>query len=316
MDRLAILRSVYHDEAPIHETGCQLLQTGRLCRAGEEAPHFGTVVGYFGGSRNGMPASVLLPGPLESTGIDIPHGQSSAWLGAAWAPFSLDEEAAGPEFDASRALDRVRARSSARPSSVLNENPFDLEAEVQKLRDEYGRSSLGQSCLLARRLVEAGVRVVTVNMSQTVFNKITWDCHGGSPFSTLDDYARILLPDFDRAFAALIDDLEQRGRLDSTLVVAAGEFGRTPRINSAGGRDHWPGVWSVAMAGGGIRAGQVVGASDAEAAYPALRPVSPQDILASIYYFMGIAPSQSLARPGGAPWALVERGEAIGELFG
>ncbi len=185
-----------------------------------------------------------------------------------------------------------------------------------KLRDEYGRTSLGQSCLLARRLVEAGVRVVTINTFQTVFNQITWDCHGGSPFSTLDDYARVLLPEFDRAFAALIDDLDRCGRLDSTLVVAAGEFGRTPHINSAGGRDHWPGVWSIAMAGGGIRAGHVVGASDPKAAYPAERPVSPQDILASIYHFMGIDPSQSLPGPDGAPTALVERGEAIAELFG
>ncbi len=296
MDRLAIIRSVCHDEAPIHETGCQLLQTGRLCRAGEEAPHFGSVVGYCGGARNGMPASVLLPGPIESTGIDIPHGQSSSWLGAAWAPFSLDEATADTDAGSSRL--------------------FDLAAVAPKLRDEYGRTSLGQSCLLASRLVESGVRIVTVNAFQTVFNQITWDCHGGAPFSTLDDYARVLLPDFDRAFAALIDDLDRCGRLESTLVVAAGEFGRTPRINSAGGRDHWPCVWSIAMAGGGIRAGQVVGASDPQAAYPALRPVSPQDILASIYHFVGIDPSQSLVGPDGERVALVDGGEAIGELFG
>src|SRR5262249_3162639 len=144
-----------------------------------------------------------------------------------------------------------RASSGAASLSAHGDNPFDLAAEPQALRDEYGRNSFGQSCLLARRLVEAGVRVVTVNMFQTVFNQITWDCHGGAPFSTLDDYARVLLPDLDGAFAALIDDLDRRGRLESTLVVAAGEFGRTPRINSSAGRDHWPGVWSIAMAGGG-----------------------------------------------------------------
>jgi uncharacterized protein (DUF1501 family) len=200
--------------------------------------------------------------------------------------------------------------------SALRDNPFDLAAEPQDLRDEYGRTSFGQSCLLARRLVEAGVRVVTVNMFQTVFNQITWDCHGAAPFSDLDDYARVLLPDLDASFAALIDDLDRRGRLESTLVVAAGEFGRTPRINSSGGRDHWPGVWSIAMAGGGIRAGQVVGASDVGAAYPADRPVTPQDILASIYYSLKIDASQYLASPGGEPFAKVENGRPIRELLG
>jgi hypothetical protein len=286
MNHLALVRSVYHEESPIHETGCQLLQTGRLCRAGERAPHFGSVVATIAGARNGLPASVLLPGPIESTGIDIPHGQSPGWLGDATEPVALGANGVG------------------------------LTEEPEKLRDEYGRTSFGQSCLLARRLVEAGARVVTVNMFQNVFNQVTWDCHGAAPFSTLDDYARIVLPDFDRAFAALIDDLTSRGRLESTLVVAAGEFGRTPRINSAGGRDHWPGVWSIALAGGGIRAGQVVGASDAEAAYPAERPVTLKDVLASIYHSMGIDARQHLSRPGGEPFALVEGGYPIRELFG
>ena len=217
-----------------------------------------------------------------------------------------------------RARPGSAARASSREAASIapGDNPFDLAAEPQDLRDEYGRTSFGQSCLLARRLVEAGARVVTVNMFQTVFSQITWDCHGGAPFSTLDDYARVLLPDLDRAFAALIDDLDRRGRLDSTLVVAAGEFGRTPRINSSGGRDHWPGVWSIALAGGGIRAGQVVGASDPGAGYPADRPVTPQDVLASIYYSLGIDSSGCLSRPNGEPFALVENGEPIRELFG
>jgi uncharacterized protein (DUF1501 family) len=188
--------------------------------------------------------------------------------------------------------------------------------EPERIRDEYGRSTFGQSCLLARRLVEGGVRVVTVNMFETVFNHVTWDCHGGSPFSTLDDYARILLPDFDRAFSALIDDLERRGRLERTLVVASGEFGRTPRLNSAGGRDHWPGVWSIAMAGGGVQGGRVVGRSDPHAAYPADRPVTPQDVLATIYFTLGIDSRQCLANQGSESSALVDGGEPIRELFG
>ncbi len=315
MDRLAIVRSLYHDEAPIHETGCQLLQTGRLCRAGEETPHFGSLTAHVCGAKNGMPAFALIPGPIKATGIDIPHGQSSAWLGARCDPFSLGADPACPDFDAHAA--RVRARASLNEASpeALSENPFDIAREPDRLRDEYGRTSFGQSCLLARRLVEAGVRVVTVNMFDTVFNRVTWDCHGAAPFSSLDDYARVLLPEFDRAFSALIDDLDRRGRLQSTLVVAAGEFGRTPRLNSSGGRDHWPGVWSIAMAGAGIQGGQVLGRSDSHAAYPVDRPVTPQDVLASIYRSLGIDSGRYLARRNGEPFALVEGGQPIHELF-
>ncbi len=314
MDRLAIIRSLHHDESPIHETGCQLLQTGRLCRAGEESPHFGSVVAHLAGSRNGLPASVMVPGPIHTTGIDIPHGQTSGWLEPGCAPFSISADPAGPHFDARSLLNRARARSSEAGSVPAGENAFDLAAEPSQIRDEYGRTTLGQSCLLARRLVEGGVRVITVNMFETVFNRITWDCHGGAPFSTLGDYARVLLPDLDRAFAALIDDLERRGRLESTLVVAAGEFGRTPWLNAAGGRDHWPGVWSVAMAGGGVRAGHVIGASDADAAYPADRPVAPQELLATIYHNLGVDASQYLGRADGPSFALVPGAEPIREL--
>jgi uncharacterized protein (DUF1501 family) len=152
-------------------------------------------------------------------------------------------------------------------------------------------------------------------MFDTVFNRVTWDCHGAVPFSTLDDYARVLLPTFDQAFTALIDDLERRGRLETTLVVAAGEFGRTPRLNASGGRDHWPGAWSVVLAGGGVRGGQVVGASDAYAAAPTDRPVTPQDLLATMYYSLGIEVSRSLNRPDGESYRLVEDGAVISELF-
>ena len=236
----------------------------RLCRAGDDAPTSARWSHISRGARNGLPASVLLPGPIRSTGIDIPHGQSSGWLGTACDPFSPGTARMAPTSSASSVLARREPARVNRASTAQGNHRSTWPPSRKRLRDEYGRTSFGQSCLLARRLVEAGVRVVTVNMFQTVFNQITWDCHGAAPFSTLDDYARVLLPDLDRAFAALIDDLDRRGRLESTLVVAAGEFGRTPRINSSGGRDHWPGVWSIAMAGGGIRAGQVVGASDAE----------------------------------------------------
>jgi Protein of unknown function (DUF1501) len=291
MDRLALVRSMHHESAPIHETGYQLLQTGRLCRAGEEHPHIGSVVARLAGARNGMPPFVVLPGPIASTGVDIPHGQSAGWLGAAYDPFHL-------------ALDP--------PSLGFGATPPDAE----KASLEYGRTPFGQSCLLARRLVESGVQMITVNMFDTVFNRVTWDCHGAVPFSTLDDYANELMPTFDQAFTALIDDLEQRGRLATTLVVAAGEFGRAPRLNASGGRDHWPGVWSVVLAGGGVRGGQVVGASDAHAAAPADRPVTPRDLLATMYHSLGIEARQSISRPDGESCPLVEDGAVIQELFG
>src|SRR5262249_16798690 len=129
---------------------------------------------------------------------------------------------------------------------------FALDREPAAVRASYGASTFGQSCLLARRLVESGVRLVTVNMFDTVFNQITWDCHadGGSLASSLDDYADSLCPMFDLAYTALLDDLEQGGLFEKTLVVAMGEFGRTPQLNPRGGRDHWPGVWTVLLAGG------------------------------------------------------------------
>jgi hypothetical protein len=290
MDRLALVRSMYHESAPIHETGHQLFQTGRLCRAGEEHPHIGSVVARLEGARNGVPPFVVLPGPIANTGVDIPHGQSAGWLGAAYDPFSLTADQATLCFGTT-------------------------SAEPEKSILEYGHTPFGQNCLMARRLIETGVRVVTVNMFDTVFNRVTWDCHGAIPFSTLDDYARELLPTFDQAFTALIDDLERRGRLETTLVVAAGEFGRTPRLNASGGRDHWPGVWSMVLAGGGVRGGQVVGASDAHAAEPVDRAVTPRDLLATIYRSLGIEARQSLSRPDGESYSLIEAGEVIGELF-
>jgi hypothetical protein len=332
MDRVALVRSLYHDAAPIHETGQQLLQTGRLCRAGDEHPHVGSVVGRLTGARRGFPPFAILPGPIANTGVDIPHGQSAGWLGNTYNPFHLNADPAASHFDAPSAFDRARsfldeavrrdptsglARSRATDSLLTTpaRNAFDLDDEGPGVRNAYGRTTFGQSCLLARRLVEAGVRLVTVNMFESVFNRVTWDCHGSSPFSTMDDYARELLPTFDQTFASLIDDLDQRGRLESTLVVAAGEFGRTPRINAAGGRDHWPGVWSIALAGGGVQGGQVVGASDEHAAAPADRPVTPQNLLATIYHSLGIESTQRLARPDNDSFPLVEDAGPIHELF-
>jgi hypothetical protein len=331
MDRLALVRSVHHDAAPIHETGYQLLQTGRLCRSGEQSPHIGSVVARRGGAKNGLPASAILPRPIASTGVDIPHGQSAGWLGSAYDPYHLNFDPTAAGFCAATALNRARAafdrtvvdseyaHTPAHNMGSLarryTRNPFDLSQEDDRVREEYGRTSFGQSCLLARRLVEAGVRFVTVNMFDTVFNRVGWDCHGAAPFSTFGDYADIVLPTFDQTYSALIDDLDRRRRLETTLVIAAGEFGRSPRINASGGRDHWPGVWSVVLAGGGVRGGQVWGASDDYATAPVDRPVTPEDLAATIYHSLGIGENESIRSPDGALRPLLDKGTPLRELF-
>src|SRR5205085_12197368 len=132
-------------------------------------------------------------------------------------------------------------------SSKQAREAFALEREPAAVRDRYGRTRFGQSCLLARRLIEAGVRFVTVNMYQTVFSEITWDIHGSKPFTDISEMSRLVAPNFDRAFSTLLEDLHDRGMLGNTIVAAVGEFGRTPKINPAGGRDHHPGVWTVML---------------------------------------------------------------------
>jgi uncharacterized protein (DUF1501 family) len=184
---------------------------------------------------------------------------------------------------------------------------FDLTAEKEELRARYGRNTFGQSCLLARRLIEHGVRLATVNMFDTVFNQITWDCHAdsGALATTLNDYRDVLCPMFDRAYSALLDDLAERGLLESTLVVTMGEFGRTPLLNPRGGRDHWPGVWSILFAGGGVQGGQVVGSSDALGAEPRDRPVTPAEVAATIYHALGIDGRTLIPGPEDRPAPLV-----------
>ena len=275
MDRLTLIRSLHHDAAPIHETGHQLLQTGKLSRPGQEHPYFGSVVASQ--VTSDVPVSVILPARIGHTGVSIPQGQSAGPLGKEFEPVVLGADPNARAYNPSRL-----------PLPPTLRRAFDLSAEPDAVRDAYGRTTFGQSCLLARRLVESGVRVVTVNMFESVFHRLSWDCHGSAPFSTLDDYRRTLLPMFDLAYSALLDDLERSARWDKTLVVAAGEFGRSPRLNLSGGRDHWPQVWSAALAGGGVRGGQVIGASDRIAAEPADRPIRPEELLATMYHSLEI----------------------------
>ena len=165
----------------------------------------------------------------------------------------------------------------------------------------------GQCCLLARRLVEAGVRFVTINTFLTVFDEITWDIHGTKPFTSIEGMKNIVAPMYDKAYSALIEDLDQRGMLDATLVCNLAEFGRTPRVNPAGGRDHWPQCFTCYFAGGGVKGGRVVGSSDPIGAVPADRPVEPADIVATIFHSLGLESGdrRCRARPAGrSRWSI------------
>ena len=253
MDRVALVRSVYHDEAPIHETGQQLVQTGTLTAPGSDVPHVGAIISHARPSLGGLPGWVVTPGLIQNTGVSVGHGQEVGVAGQ-----------------------RVVCRTLESVSSGFRAS--DLE--------NYGDTMVGHGCLTARCLVEQGARFVAVNMFDTVFNQPTWDSHadGASLRTTFGDVRGTVAPAFDLAFTSLLGDLERRGLLSSTLVVATGEFGRTPWINRRGGRDHWPGVWTALFAGGGVRGGQVVGRSDNHGATPVERPVPAAAIAATMMY--------------------------------
>jgi len=295
MNQLTLIRSMNHDASPIHESGHQLIHTGRLAQGEGSYPHFGSVVARLLGSHGSVPPFVMVPGPIGHTGVSISHGQSAGTLGREFDPLSI--------------------RPGEDRGTLSWAEGLGLRTEQAATRDAYGNTEFGRHCLYARKLVEAGVKVVAVNMYQSVFNQVSWDCHGARPFTSLADYASTVLPTFDRAVSALLDDLQLRGRLDSTLVVATGEFGRTPHVNAAGGRDHWPGVWSALLAGGGIAGGQVIGRSDSIASSPADRPVSPAELVATMYQSFGINPTSTLGMTDGASFQLVEEARPLIEAF-
>lgn len=351
-DKFSIIRSMYHKGTGVHDIGHQMMQTGRMFLNGLEQPHAGCVVGYLRGNKNDMPAHVLMPRPIGPTGGNMPHGQTAGFLGKTHDPLVLNADPSLPDFEvpdllppdyiSAMRMDRRQNLRSLVDQSVkqLDENPdarlldesfsqaytlmssetareaFDINQESDETRDKYGRNKFGQSCLLARRLVERGVQFVTVNMFETVFNEITWDIHGSAPFSPLECYEDLVGPMFDKAYASLLDELKGSGLLEDTMVVAMGEFGRTPKINPAGGRDHWPQAWSVLMAGGGVQGGRLIGATDEIGAYPVDRPVTPAELIATVYHGIGIDLETELPSPGARPVPVVDYGtEPVLELF-
>jgi hypothetical protein len=351
-DKFSLVRSCYHTAAAVHDTGHQMMQTGRLFTGGINTPHAGSALAYLRGRRSDLPPSVILPEPMGPTGGNLPHGQDAGFLGKAYDPFALMADPSKPAFKVPDLLPppeigevRLERRRKLRSivdqtvdhfaasdnAKLLDSNfeaafrmmtspqaraAFDLSKEPTEVRERYGMNRFGQCCLLSRRLIEAGVRFVTVNTFLTVFNEITWDIHGSNPFTSIEGMRTIVAPMYDQAYTALLEDLSRRGMLDSTLVCNLAEFGRTPRVNPAGGRDHWPQCWTVYFAGGGVKGGRVVGASDRIGGVPAERPVDPSEIVATVYHSLGLDLETKLPGPQGRPFTLVDSGKhEIHELF-
>lgn len=351
-DKLSMVRSCFHTGAAVHDTGHQMLQTGRAFQGGIISPHVGCVLGYLRGRKGDLPPHIVLPEPMGPTGGNMPHGQEAGFLGKAFDPYALMADPSKPNFTVpdllppaelgevrlerrKRLRDIVDAKTrnfeASEDARLLDSNfesafrlmtskqareAFDLAREPSEVRERYGLNRFGQCCLLARRLIEADVRFVTVNTFLTVFNEITWDIHGSAPFTSIQGMKEQVAPMYDQAVSALLEDLANRGLLDSTMVCQLAEFGRTPKVNPAGGRDHWPQCWTMLFAGGGVKGGRVVGKSDEIGAYPAERPVEPGEVIATIYKSLGIDLETKLPGPQSRPFPVVDYGiKPIEELF-
>ena len=347
--------SVYH-----MLTGRQnpMLAVPRNQRNRKEFPNTGSVISYFT-PPGSMPASVTIPRPIGHDGVTY-SGTYSGFLGPRHDPFeqtaakNSKDPAAHPTTPLpDLSLTRLQARhgllklleeqdrklQSGRAGQDFDEfrgqamrmmttdavrRAFDLDKEPPALRDRYGRNEYGECFLLARRLVEAGVKVISfcwVYITDGGDPLNVWDTHGGTPrlknatgFQMLKE--KYCIPPLDRGLSALLEDLHDRGMLDRTLVAAAGEFGRTPKINPNQGREHWGACQSAIMAGGGIKGGQVYGSSDKIAAYPKDNSVSPEDFLATIYHALGLPPESEVPDREGRPHRIVENGKPVLGVFG
>jgi hypothetical protein len=336
MDKISVVRSVTHTNAG-HGMGTHWMMTGYVPTIeinDNLNPAAGSVVARLRGANSPqLPAYVCLPNP--------PPSANAAYLGVACNPFSPGSDPNNPGFQVRdlrlapqvnidrfrnrreliSGLDNLRRDVDAQGAMdgydrfyrdafdmVTGERArtaFDIHGEDPRIRDRYGRDSWGQSALLARRLVEAGVTFVTVNMGG-------WDTHNNN-FNSLRTNN---LPKYDRAVAALVEDLHERGLDRKVLVVTYGEFGRTPRINPTAGRDHWPGAASVVFAGGGLHMGQMIGTTDARAEYPTSRAVGPQDVLATMYHVLGIDYRHEFYDAAQRPIPVLNEGRPITELVG
>lgn len=335
MDKLAIIRSAYHTNAG-HGMGSQWMLTGwqPTIEVNDNIfPACGSVVSRLKGANDrDLPAYVNLPRML-SFGM-------AAYLGASCNPFAPDDDPNRDGFrvrnlklpgrvDLERLSDRRsllvqvdQIRRDLDTEGELSEldkfyrdgldmvtndkaaKAFDIAAEDAALRERYGRNDLGQSCLLARRLVEAGVSYVSIQAGGG------WDTHGDN-FKQLKDN---LLPKYDQALAALVRDLTERGMMDDVLVMSFGEFGRTPRINGGAGRDHWPGAMSVLMAGGGLKMGQAIGETDSKAEAPISNPYTPGDVLSTMYHTLGVDYRHIFFDQAKRPMPVLAEGRPIPEL--
>jgi hypothetical protein len=348
LDKLAVVRTVNHGTGD-HTKGNHWMLTGYEGPAFnapdnqvQRRPAMGAAVARLRASgRLGLPPYIAVPN-LRGGTDNLFH--YAAYLGGAANPFVVDSDPNDPKFrvknltppkglSLTRLEDRRRVLAAVdglrreadlkvrdleahyqRAFEMLTGREvaaaFDISAEPPAVRDRYGRHTFGQSALLARRLVEAGTPFVTVNC-------VPWDHHGTKPQLKTEEGARKLIPPLDRAIAALVDDLVARGLYDSTLVVAMGEFGRTPRMNKDAGRDHWGNTFSVLVGCGSMKMGQVIGRSSARGEHVVDRPVSPQDVAATVYHHLGIdARSVTFEDRAGRPTYLIEKGEPIRELVG
>jgi uncharacterized protein (DUF1501 family) len=315
-----------------------------LADDGNAFPCYGAALSYVRPGATPMPTHVALPHVMRNV-VELP-GQRAGFLGSAFNPLQVTSDPSSPDFrldelalPADMSLDRLEDRRSLlrlvdqqtraaedraaagakdasyeRAFSLLHSDAvrraFALGQEDQQVRDRYGRNKLGQSLLLARRLVEAGVRFVNVYDKKTNGQLANWDSHQNNFGRLKND----LLPPTDQGLSALLEDLHTRGLLASTLVVALAEFGRTPKINKNAGRDHWPDCFSVLLGGGGVQGGAVYGASDKIGAYPADDPVTPGDLAATLFCRFGIDPATQVQDRTGRPYHLAE-GRPIHKLF-
>jgi len=330
-DKITVVRSMTHGEAA-HERGTHNMFTGYRPSPALQFPSMGSVVSHELGSRNNLPPYVCVPNtPNEFAG--------SGYLPTAHGPFSLGGDPANAGFavrdlnmhagitperfdrrrnilstvdehfrtmeksDSLDAMDSFYQAAYALVSSADAREAFNLAAEPEAMRNKYGRNDAGQRMLMARRLVEAGVRFVSMTYGG-------WDMH-----AKIQDGITRSLPPFDVAYAALIRDLDERGLLDSTIVMVTSEFGRTPKINKDAGRDHWPRVFNIVFAGGGFKRGSVYGTSDPTGSEPDQDPLTVENMAATVYHQLGIAPEKKLIAPGNRPIDIVRNGTVVSELL-